>query len=254
MIASAAPEKPPTGPPFEVPEHEIPVKPSPFTGTDPVLQDYFGSGSSLALDVNFEGINNVSNMIPPDPNGAAGLDRYFQVVNSSFAVWGKDGTPVQAPTPLHVLWSGFPGPWQGAQLWDPIVLYDQYAERWVVVVYPIEATAFHLLFAVSATADPLGAYHRYAFQFSAEPDYPKIAVWCDAYYLSVASFSFQNPIGPGAAAIERDRMLNGEVARIVFFQRTLAEPLLLPSDVDGQLPPQGSPNYFAGIDIPNKFD
>ena len=45
--------------------------------------------------------------------------------------------------------------------------------------------------------DPLGAWHRYKFQFTDMPDYPKLAVWPDGYYLSVNSFDFAtgNPKG-----------------------------------------------------------
>jgi hypothetical protein len=76
-------------------------------------------------------------------------------------------------------------------------------------------------------------------------DYPKFGVWPDAYYMTANQFiNASSWGGSGAAAFERDKMLNGQVARMVYFDLGAADwGGLLPSDFDGLTPPPaGAPN------------
>jgi hypothetical protein len=250
MIANAPPVEKYEGPAREIPNHMFPpVEPLNQGAMDPVVQNLVGTLASPNVLANFEGIGNLCGCYPPDPNGAPGLSHYVQTLNTHFAIWDKQGTQVQAPQLLQVLWSGTA--WSTRSDGDPVVLYDRYADRWIIMQFYVPDPPNLILFAVSATSNPLGSYHRYGFTFTAFPDYPKISVWRDAYYLGVASFN-PNYIGDGVAAVERDSMLVGGNARIVFFQRPTSDPRFLPADVDGQLPAVGSPNYFTGLDIPNQ--
>src|SRR3990172_1213984 len=81
-------------------------------------------------------------------------------------------------------------------------------------------------------------------------DYPKFGVWPDAYYMSINQFVFSGDTedfaGPGAVAFEREKMLSGLPANMVYFDIGTPYASLLPSDMDGfTLPPAGSPNYFV---------
>jgi hypothetical protein len=202
LIATAPLWEPPGG---RVSPEEGSTEPS-EPGETECLQNYFGTGEPLIMGVNFEGIN-CTGIIPPDPNGAVGPNHYFQVVNSHFAIYDRYGTSDVKPIPLWVLWKDWiPA---GAVIYDPVVLYDRYAERWVIVAYPQPVAPYRLLFAVSATSDPLGCYHRYAYEFIDFPDYPKIAVWRDGYYLSVTVGLFCADGDALVAALERDSMLTG---------------------------------------------
>jgi hypothetical protein len=101
--------------------------------------------------------------------------------------------------------------------------------------------------AVSRSPDPTGAYNRYFFQFSQTQfyDYPHLGVWPDGYYLTANRFqgNFQ---GSSSIVLERSAMLNGLPARYQEAQTGYGSPL--PSDLDGaNLPPAGSPNYFANL-------
>jgi hypothetical protein len=78
---------------------------------------------------NFEGINNLSNIYLPDTQGDVSLDKYVQVVNSNFAVYSKTGALLLGPASLSMIWTGIPAPWNGTNSGDPIVLYDQAADR-----------------------------------------------------------------------------------------------------------------------------
>ena len=147
---------------------------------------------------------------PPDTDGDVGLNHYFQMINLSFAIWDKQGNLLYGPVDNSTLWNGFIGPWTGTNDGDPIVLYDEAADRWMASQFAINTSngTYWQLVAVSATSDPLGSYNRYAFQMPAFNDYPKLSVWTDGYYATFNMFGSYTRVG--VAAFERDAMLAGE--------------------------------------------
>jgi len=100
--------------------------------------------------------------------------------------------------------------------------------------------------AVSQTADALGAYNLYAFNYgSVFPDYPKMGVWTDAYYISFNMFNGNTFAGAKACAYDRAAMLSGAAATQQCFQLSTSYGGLLPADVDGATaPPSGTPGIF----------
>ena len=206
--------------------------------------------SMPAPSQNFAGVDNPNGYFPPDTVGDVGPNHYVLMVNVSFAVYTKTGVKLYGPVDFQTVFGGFPGACGTENSGDPIVVYDGLADRWVLSQFAIPAAGdMYECVAVSATADPLGAYHRYAFSYGAMmPDYPKLSVWPDGYY---ASYNMYNPTGwafTGAkvCALERSKMLVGEPAT----QQCVDVPeamSLLPADVDGpNPPPAGSPNYVMG--------
>src|SRR5213595_4008833 len=105
--------------------------------------------------------------------------------------------------------------------------------------------------AVSTTGDPTGSYYRYSFSYGSVnfPDYPKLSVWPDAYYLTVNFFANGSTFaGAGVAALDRSKMLVGQAATQQRFQTSTAYGGLLASTLDGsRLPPTGSPNYLVAL-------
>jgi hypothetical protein len=101
---------------------------------DPVWQKQNGIyGPNMTSPVqNFEGINNISGVYPPDTQGDVGLNHYVQVVNSNFKIWNKYGVSLLGPVSLSTIWAGIPAPWDGTNDGDPVVLYDQAAGRWLI--------------------------------------------------------------------------------------------------------------------------
>nr|NQU94104.1 hypothetical protein [Bacteroidota bacterium] len=201
---------------------------------------------------NFDGVANLNGVYPPDTDGDVGPDHYFQMINLSFAIWDKVGNRLYGPVDNSTLWSGFIGPWTGTNDGDPIILYDEMADRWMASQFALENGngKWYQLVAISETGDPLGSYYRYAFEFNAMNDYPKIGVWPDGYYCSFNFFS-QGFIGSGIAAFEREKMLEGDPdAQMVFFGYFENKYSWQPSDMDGEnMPPEGSPNYCATANI-----
>ena len=231
----------------EYPEDRIlPGKDALPQGKDPALQDHHGSRYHRGPFRNFEGVGNVNGVIPPDTDGDVGPDHYFQMINLSFAIYDKKGNKLYGPVDNSTLWNGFIGPWTGTNDGDPILLYDELADRWMASQFAINTFdgSFWQLMAISESGDPLGAYYQYAFQFPAFNDYPKYGIWPDAYYATFNMFGDWNRTA--AAAFERDRMLIGDsTARMVLFDLPESFNMrnMLPADFDGPPPVKGTPNY-----------
>jgi len=195
----------------------------------------------------FTGVN------PADPNGDVGLLHFVQAVNSSdgaqFTIYNKtdgsiatlnDGTLAQ-----NIEFTSLAG---ATSLGDPVVTYDHLADRWVLTDIA-DFTTLNVY--VSATADLLdNQWNHYTVTAPDLPDYPKLAVWPDAYYITTNEF---NPstfeLEPAVYALDRTSMLLGDPAATP--QRFFAPPLagfqfqaLTPADLDGPAPPTDEPNYF----------
>lgn len=202
-----------------------------------------------APEANFNGMTG-NGPIPPDTVGDIGPNHYVQMVNSRFQIFNRDGTVALTARNINTLFTGFGGPCQTENAGDPIVLYDQLADRWLLSQFSDASAPFFNCVAVSTTGNPLGSYYRYAFEAPFFPDYPKYGVWPDGYYLNT-----RESAGGilGNFALERLEMIAGNpAARSIRFTTTeigggVGPNGLLPADLDGtRLPPAGAPNYFVG--------
>ena len=230
------------------------------TDADGALQASAPATSAATTGANFEGISNVNGVLPPDTNGDIGPNHYVQMVNLSYAIYDRSGNLLLGPSATNTLWQGFGGPCETSNDGDPVVLYDHLADRWMMSQFALPnypRGPFYQCIAVSQTPDPLGAWYRYEFLFSNNKmnDYPKFGVWPDGYYMSVNQFNCSfigcSWGGAGVVAFERDAMLNGGAARMVYFDLYNVDSNLggmLPSDLDGPPPPAGAPNPFAQMD------
>jgi hypothetical protein len=228
---------------------------------DPALQSAGPTASAPSAIANFDGVNNISGVLPPDTNGDIGPNHYVQWVNLSYAIYSRTGGLLYGPADGSTLWQGFGGPCESTNDGDPIVLYDEHADRWLMSQFALPnfpSGPFYQCIAISQTGNPLGAYHRYQFSFSKLNDYPKFGVWPDGFYMSINQFTCTGFImvrcswaGQGVAAFPRTQMLAGAAASMVYFDMASADDTLggmLPSDLDGPLPAAGTPNYYAQFD------
>jgi len=238
---------------------KLPYAPLKKLEAAPVLQYWPGYPGMPTPILTFEGINNINGVLPPDPNGDIGPNHYVQMVNNSFAIWDKAGTKLYGPAANNTLWAGFGGPCETRNDGDPIVLYDHLADRWLMSQFALPNFPdgpFYQCIAISTSPDPTGSWYRYAFLVhnSKINDYAKFGLWPDAYYMSVNQFENIGGLqwaGAGAFAFERDKMLLGQTAQMIYFDLYSVDPNLggmLPSDLDGPPPPSGSPNYFVQFD------
>lgn len=222
---------------------------------DGALQSTHGIGVFSRQDAipgtgaNFDGMGGLGST-PPDPNGDIGPNHYVQMVNSRFQIFTRAGVSVFGPANINTLFAGFGGPCQTENAGDPVVVYDQLADRWLLSQFSDSTGPFFNCVAVSTSGDPTGTYNRYAFSAPTFPDYPKYGVWPDGYYLTTRE-SGGGVLG--MYALERAEMIAGNpAARSVRF--TVPEVGggvgpngLLSADLDGStLPPPGSPNYLVG--------
>jgi hypothetical protein len=213
----------------------------PYNDINTKVQEDFGGIATYALEQNFVGFDNTG-FTPPDPTGAVGPNHYVHAVNSSIKIFDKTGNVVLGPTAL----GSFLG--ISSNSGDPIVMYDQLADRYFVSEFGENAQATNsLAIGVSVTNDPTGAYNVYQYTFDSFPDYPHYGVWPDAYYLT-ANKGGANKV----YAIDRDVMLaGGPNPQIIGFplpgsvQNTNTVYSPEPANLLGTTFPAGAPGYIV---------
>ncbi|HXB40058.1 MAG TPA: T9SS type A sorting domain-containing protein [Bacteroidia bacterium] len=222
----------------EIKQHRVyhaPVNKKAITvGEDPGRQNFMGNKAMSGPMANWQGQSGSG--YPPDPTGAAGPNHYVQAVNTVYKSYTKTGGAVTGGGPfnLSTLWSG------STDDGDPVVLYDKYADRWVITQFN---GADKILVAVSTSPNPTGSYYAYTFipQAGVFPDYPKYSVWTDGYYCT------SNIGTPGNMAVfDRTKMIAGNPTAGMITANYPSVPnngffCPLSADADGQLPPNGTP-------------
>ena len=218
----------------------------PIQGAEDALllaQDQAAAGNDRAFTtptLNIDG-QNYTGVNPADPSADVGPNHFITLINSgpgtSATIYNKSGTILAGPFTLASTLGGIGNCSVGAG--DPVVLYDHLADRWLLSEFSDLANA--LCVYISQTADPVsGGWYRYAFSTPSFPDYPKYAVWPDAYYVSTNE-------DPAVYALNRTQMLAGLAATS---QRFTVPPInfpfqtLTPPDLDGPPPPAGAPAPF----------
>src|SRR6201988_471365 len=231
--------------------------------TDSLADRSVGSPSALAeikASTNGTPVDPAFRVAPPDTTGDVGPNHYVQWVNLRYAIYtltrnasneitGFNIVP-GFPKNGNVVWQGFGGRCQGDNEGDPIVQYDQLADRWILTQFAVSARPYTQCVAVSTTPDPTGSYFRYAFSDNRDfNDYPKMGVWPDAYYITYNMFRNGSSFsGNRVCAFERAQMLVGGTARQVCASTSTAHHSLEPADLEGTTqPPAGTPNLLLSI-------
>jgi uncharacterized repeat protein (TIGR01451 family) len=257
--------------PFEGEPHAVrPILPLPRPQSavdgsdlrDPALQTAAGIESMPPWFANYEGIPH-NGVFPPDPNGQVGLHHYLQIVNSpnggaEVRIWDKSTGEQLYDFGLGALWpSGTPCNQYASG--DPVALYDQLADRWVLseLIDP-PSPPYSECIAVSKSGTPSNVPSQWWLYSFTVPnnlfnDYPKVAVWPDGYYMSANLFTSTASVGAGVWVLDRTNMLNGNAATAQFFNVSDLDPNyfgLLPGNLMGSAePPAGAPNYYMSVDM-----
>ena len=182
------------------------LKPNPEAlpkGTDPALQTNYNLSSSAAVPTvnvlsNWAGLS--ASVSPSDNTLAVSTGYVMQMTNNNTStyirVWNKTGT-VLVDKKLVSSITGI------NDYGDPNIVYDWQADRFVFTVL-YGASASKLVVCVSATNDPSGAWYTYSFATAnGFPDYPKIGVWGNSYFITTNSNT------PTVFALNRSTMLSG---------------------------------------------
>ncbi|HSP39794.1 MAG TPA: hypothetical protein VLN46_00055, partial [Gillisia sp.] len=206
---------------------------------DPTRQAEAGKIPSKAALLSFDATT--SRTTPTDPTGAAGPDHYVNGWNSAFSIYDKSGNQLMPPAAL----SSIGGEFTNENLGDPIILYDEFANRFLITQFSDTPESF--LVAVSRGPNPLtDGWYTYRFTTNgALPDYPKISVWSDGYYVTTNKNSRTATTSQVVYVFERDRMLEGETARVIGFPLPGINTNLFYSPagfhaMGGELPPKGN--------------
>ena len=215
-------------------------------GPDPVWQQTMGkTGNPKALSLAING--QTSPYYPPDANGAAGPNHYMQTINVVYTIYDKaSGTLLAGPTALNTLFNGVTG--SNYNDGDPICLYDEQADRWLVAEFSVSGSNDYMLVAVSTTNDPTGTWYAYSFDVADMPDYEKFGIWQDGYYMGTNTGN-----GSDIYVFERAQMLAGGTARAVAFDNPWRPTTIdgfhcvPPVDNDGAFAPAGSPGLFITL-------
>jgi hypothetical protein len=228
-----------------------------------VLKNFVGLGTG------FNGTWTVQGLVPPDTTLAVGPSQIVQWVNVKLTVLDKtSGAPLLTGAGFvdaNQLWAGLGGSSTCATTnqGDPVVQYDRLASRWVLSQFAFGINGsgnpiapYSLCFAVSQSSDATGVYNLYQYDFSNLPDYPKLGVWPDAYYMTDNAFTINattgasSYVGSRVCAFDRAAMLAGTPASAICFANLGATHFaMLPGDFEGGIaPPSGEDAFIISGD------
>ncbi|MES2320923.1 MAG: hypothetical protein V4633_01540 [Pseudomonadota bacterium] len=139
--------------------------------------------------------------------GAVGNTQFVQLANGQLAIFNKaDGALLLGPVQASLLFAGLAGsPCSSSQAGQALVQFDQMANRWLIAYQAGRQQCI----AVSSGDDAGGRYQRYALAL--DGDDLRIAIWPDAYYLTLGLFDDASGAwrGPRVCGLDRAALLAG---------------------------------------------
>ncbi len=137
-----------------------------------------------------------TNFIPPDPHVAVGRDHIIQVVNSTFRIADKTGNTLRTINAN----SWFGTTVSGVSPFDPKVIYDHFADRWVMVWLDQNSSPQRSNYLVSVSDDqnPIGVWYNWALTANVNgstnsgnwADYQGVGFDNQAFYFTSNQFTF----------------------------------------------------------------
>ena len=133
------------------------VAPLSVTSSSAVASPYV-SGSFLGQP-DLPAVGTTKTETPPDTNGAVGRDELMVPLNSNYVIERKSDGATLSRVSMNAFWE----PVGAHNPFDPRVLYDPYADRWLASAAddPLLSSSL-ILYGISDTDDPLGSWHLYA--------------------------------------------------------------------------------------------
>ena len=110
--------------------------------------------ASPAPAASFEALPNSPEVEPPDTNGAVGRNHLMVTLNSEVRIQDRSGTPLSTVT-IFDFWRRV----GGGEPFDPRILYDPNADRWITTA--IGNFYRSILVGVSRSGDPTGTWNLY---------------------------------------------------------------------------------------------
>jgi hypothetical protein len=121
------------------------------------------TATQATLAASFRALPDDSATFPPDTTGAVGPNHVMATLNGQIRIQSKNGTVIKT------LWeSTFWAPLKHSDIYDPKVLYDPFANRWMFTMLADRNSAgSSVMMAVSQTSDPTGNWNL--FNIDADP-------------------------------------------------------------------------------------
>ena len=258
----------PTGP-REVPNFRGQGRPNPGAADpavpDAVLQQATGAGLT-ALSTGFPGATNNDNgqafgflIAPPDTDGQVGPNDFVQMINLLTTIYDKNGN-IKSQFPSNAIWTGIGGNCEPFNQGDPIVLYDEELDRWLLsqFAFPDNLSSFSQCVAISQTGDPGGSYNRYEFSFDGIGfnDYPKHGIVDGSITMIANLFRARGPFfnfaGTFLGVMDKEAMYAGDSASLVGFNIGTGEFGFVAGDLDG--PGSATPLFATAMSTASAFD
>jgi hypothetical protein len=163
------------------------------------------TAASLPLVMrDFPGMEDIGSFIPPDPDIAVGPSHIMGVDNVSFRIWDRDGNVLKTIDSYDWFATTAPLVSRNNTPFDPQVIYDHFAERWVMTWDHQPDTLSHVLLSVSDDSDPLGTWYNWSLPArlvgdsltDTWADYPQLGFDSDALYITSNNFKlFESGFG-----------------------------------------------------------
>lgn len=159
------------------------------------------SPSAPTISTNFQGIG-PTGFIPPDPIFAAGPSHLIQAVNSSFRVTSKSSGTSLLESTFSSWFSNVTNTSGNRFPFDPKVVYDQFASRWIMLTVNRDTAAgvSYYLISVSFTSNPTGSWCNWALRSDQDgsiasgawADYPQLGLDNTNFYITSNQFGFSS--------------------------------------------------------------
>lgn len=167
----------------------------------------------------FQALPDNDTKIPPDTHGAAGPNHLMTVLNSQVRVQTKAGNTLSTVS-LSSFWASVN---PSNDVFDPKVLYDPYANRWMFTACATRRSPNSgVLIGVSQTSDPTGNWFLFNARADATgidwADYPSMGFNKDWIVVSVNMFAVSNDLGNGTRTFvfRKNSLYNGTFNAGVF--------------------------------------
>ncbi|WP_217704370.1 T9SS type A sorting domain-containing protein [Aquimarina sp. TRL1] len=172
-------------------------------GGDPLLQSQKNASQVRTAD-EIASFDAHAGTVLNDATGAIGPNHYVYAFNSGFGILDRSGNVLVPEASLGTI---FPGETLG----DPVVMYDNFAERFIIMEFSNTPNGF--LIAIGKGPDPVNdGWYTYRFNTGTFPDYEKLSIWSDGYYITANKDQNAPDSNNVVFVVERDQMLAGNTS------------------------------------------
>ncbi len=193
-LRPAPPSKPVAVPYLPIPSNlplpsDLAIPKAPPAGVPAAAPGIGPSIPSPAPLASFQALDDNNTSIPPDTNGAVGPNHLTTTLNSQIRIQNRAGGIISTVSLLS-FWTGL----GHTDVFDPKVLYDPFANRWMFTTVASRNSATSaILIAVSQTNDPTGVWNRFSIDADSMntkwADFPSIGFNKDWIVINVNMFN-----------------------------------------------------------------